>query len=180
MAHFPHRAGNYILFAELGAGTFGSSYIGRAVGSARGMFKPLALRILDPRCVAKTFPDYFEALFGVATASPLGVPVITIDGPTASGKGTLAAAVAVVVFGVTRWKEIARNTDWGVLLLFGGGLFKPCLAEYVHGARHGGVAAVLRNARHQRHGHHQPQKRKPELARNANVVELHILLPLNG
>ncbi len=52
------------------------------------------LRILDPRCVAKTFPDYFEALFGVATADPQAVPVITIDGPTASGKGTLAAAVA--------------------------------------------------------------------------------------
>ena len=28
----------------------------------------LPVRILDPRCVAKTFPDYFEALFGVASA----------------------------------------------------------------------------------------------------------------
>jgi 3-phosphoshikimate 1-carboxyvinyltransferase len=52
------------------------------------------LRILDPRCVAKTFPDYFEALFDVATANAAQVPVICIDGPTASGKGTLAAAVA--------------------------------------------------------------------------------------
>ncbi len=51
-------------------------------------------RILDPRCVAKTFPDYFETLFAVARAQPQAVPVITIDGPTASGKGTLAAAVA--------------------------------------------------------------------------------------
>ena len=51
MAQFPHRAGNYILFAELGAGTFGSSYIGRPVGhgGARGVFKPLAIRILDPQ-----------------------------------------------------------------------------------------------------------------------------------
>ncbi|MDE2160456.1 MAG: bifunctional 3-phosphoshikimate 1-carboxyvinyltransferase/cytidylate kinase, partial [Burkholderiales bacterium] len=64
-------------------------------------FNPLAgaapgrpLRILDPRCVGKTFPDYFEALFGVASADPPAVPVLTIDGPTASGKGTLAAAVA--------------------------------------------------------------------------------------
>ena len=24
---------------------------------------PVPVRILDPRCVAKTFPDYFEALF---------------------------------------------------------------------------------------------------------------------
>jgi 3-phosphoshikimate 1-carboxyvinyltransferase len=44
--------------------------------------------------VAKTFPDYFESLFGLVQASPDSVPVITIDGPTASGKGTLAAAVA--------------------------------------------------------------------------------------
>ena len=53
-----------------------------------------ALRILEPHCVAKTFPDYFEALFDLASADPALVPVITIDGPTASGKGTLAAAVA--------------------------------------------------------------------------------------
>ena len=55
------------------------------------------IRILDPRCVAKTFPDYFEALFGVAGAVPDAVPVITIDGPTASGKGTLAASVAAAL-----------------------------------------------------------------------------------
>lgn len=27
-----------------------------------------------------------------------------------------------MVFGVARWKEISQNTDWGVLLLFGGGI----------------------------------------------------------
>ena len=53
-----------------------------------------AVRILDPKCVAKTYPDYFEALFSLARAAADAVPVITIDGPTASGKGTLAAAVA--------------------------------------------------------------------------------------
>lgn len=52
----------------------------------------LPVRILEPHCVAKTFPDYFEALFSVAEATE--VPVICIDGPTASGKGTLAVAVA--------------------------------------------------------------------------------------
>ena len=52
------------------------------------------VRIEDPACVAKTFPDYFETLFAVARAEPQQVPVIAIDGPTASGKGTLAAAVA--------------------------------------------------------------------------------------
>jgi 3-phosphoshikimate 1-carboxyvinyltransferase len=62
-------------------------------------FNPLAgarvpVRILDPHCVAKTFPDYFDAMLGVAHAEQADVPVITIDGPTASGKGTLASAVA--------------------------------------------------------------------------------------
>jgi len=52
----------------------------------------LPVRIEDPKCVAKTFPDYFEALFALSHAAK--VPVICIDGPTASGKGTLAALVA--------------------------------------------------------------------------------------
>jgi 3-phosphoshikimate 1-carboxyvinyltransferase len=51
------------------------------------------VRILEPHCVAKTFPDYFETLFGVVTAKAEDIPVITIDGPTASGKGTLAVEV---------------------------------------------------------------------------------------
>ena len=54
----------------------------------------VSLRILDPACVAKTFPDYFETLFSVAQTAEADIPVITIDGPTASGKGTLAATVA--------------------------------------------------------------------------------------
>lgn len=52
------------------------------------------VRILDPKCVAKTFPDFFEALFSVSRTSTPHVPVITVDGPTASGKGTLASEVA--------------------------------------------------------------------------------------
>ena len=53
----------------------------------------LPVRIEDPKCVAKTFPDYLETLFAIA--QPAGaVPVICIDGPTASGKGTLASEVA--------------------------------------------------------------------------------------
>ncbi|VTU23558.1 bifunctional 3-phosphoshikimate 1-carboxyvinyltransferase/cytidylate kinase [Variovorax sp. PBL-E5] len=61
---------------------------------ALAAFNPagLPVRILEPHCVAKTFPDYFEALFTVTEAA--GVPVICIDGPTASGKGTLAVEVA--------------------------------------------------------------------------------------
>ena len=54
----------------------------------------LPVRIEDPKCVAKTFPDYFEALFDVTQAPSEQIPVLCIDGPTASGKGTLAALTA--------------------------------------------------------------------------------------
>ncbi|MBL8447384.1 MAG: bifunctional 3-phosphoshikimate 1-carboxyvinyltransferase/cytidylate kinase [Zoogloeaceae bacterium] len=50
----------------------------------------VAVRIHDPKCVNKTFPTYFTAFSAVATP----VPVIAIDGPSASGKGTVAAQVA--------------------------------------------------------------------------------------
>jgi 3-phosphoshikimate 1-carboxyvinyltransferase len=54
----------------------------------------LPIRILDPKCVAKTFPDYFEALFSVAAPESAAIPVIAIDGPSASGKGSLASQLA--------------------------------------------------------------------------------------
>jgi 3-phosphoshikimate 1-carboxyvinyltransferase len=46
------------------------------------------VRINDPRCVAKTFPHYFEIFARIAA------PVVAIDGPSASGKGTVAQRVA--------------------------------------------------------------------------------------
>lgn len=52
------------------------------------------VRIEDPKCVAKTFPDYFEALFSVAQTPAPCIPVICVDGPSASGKGTLASLAA--------------------------------------------------------------------------------------
>jgi 3-phosphoshikimate 1-carboxyvinyltransferase len=51
------------------------------------------VRINEPGCVAKTFPDYF-ARFSAVTRP---VPVIAIDGPSASGKGTVAARVAAAL-----------------------------------------------------------------------------------
>lgn len=51
------------------------------------------LRINDPGCVAKTFPDYFERFAAVTKAAP----VIAIDGPSASGKGTVAARIAAAL-----------------------------------------------------------------------------------
>jgi 3-phosphoshikimate 1-carboxyvinyltransferase len=51
------------------------------------------LRINDPKCVAKTFPDYFDRFSAVTKSAP----VIAIDGPSASGKGTVAARVAAAL-----------------------------------------------------------------------------------
>jgi 3-phosphoshikimate 1-carboxyvinyltransferase len=73
-----------------------------AMSMSLAAFNPLAggnvpVRILDPRCVAKTWPDYFEALFSIARTPRGAVPVLTIDGPTASGKGTLASEVAAAL-----------------------------------------------------------------------------------
>ena len=51
------------------------------------------VRINDPGCTAKTFPDYFERFARVTRQ----VPVIAIDGPTASGKGTVSARVAAAL-----------------------------------------------------------------------------------
>ncbi len=60
------------------------------------------VRINDPKCVAKTFPEYFEVFQRLVqpsdrlplTADRSLAPVIAIDGPSASGKGTVAQRVA--------------------------------------------------------------------------------------
>lgn len=54
----------------------------------------LPIRLLDPACVNKTYPNYFDDFFAVTKTQNLHIPVITIDGPTASGKGTLASLLA--------------------------------------------------------------------------------------
>ena len=84
---------------------------------------PRGVRILEPHCVAKTFPDYFEALFGVAHAAANQIPVICIDGPTASGKGTLAGCLAAALgyhyldsgalYRVLALAAQERGIDWG-------------------------------------------------------------------
>jgi 3-phosphoshikimate 1-carboxyvinyltransferase len=68
-----------------------------AFNGAAGVAAPVPVRVLDPRCVGKTWPGYFEALFGAASARREAIPVLAIDGPTASGKGTLASAVAAAL-----------------------------------------------------------------------------------
>ena len=54
----------------------------------------LPVRLLDPACVNKTYPRYFDDFFSVTQASQQNIPVIAVDGPSASGKGTLASALA--------------------------------------------------------------------------------------
>jgi 3-phosphoshikimate 1-carboxyvinyltransferase len=76
------------------------------------------LRINDPKCVAKTFPDYFERFAGVTQAAP----VIAIDGPSASGKGTVAARAAAALgyayldsgalYRLTALAARRANIDW--------------------------------------------------------------------
>ena len=52
----------------------------------------VTVRINEPRCVAKTFPDYFERFAEITWNA--SAPVIAIDGPSASGKGAVAQSVA--------------------------------------------------------------------------------------
>ncbi|HNI58619.1 MAG TPA: serine/threonine-protein kinase [Pseudomonadota bacterium] len=47
MPQFPFRAGSYVLFAEIGAGTLGTVYIGCEVAEGQVGWQPLAVRILD-------------------------------------------------------------------------------------------------------------------------------------
>ena len=54
-------------------------------------FGGVPVTVNDPQCVSKTFPDYFDVLAGIAA------PVIAIDGPSASGKGTVAERVATAL-----------------------------------------------------------------------------------
>jgi 3-phosphoshikimate 1-carboxyvinyltransferase len=56
-------------------------------------FGAAGVRINDPKCVAKTFPEYFAEFTKVAQS----VLVIAIDGPSASGKGTVAQRVATAL-----------------------------------------------------------------------------------
>jgi 3-phosphoshikimate 1-carboxyvinyltransferase len=65
-----------------------------AFNALAGAGPAVPVRILDPKCVAKTFPHYFETLFSVVRTPLEHIPVLTVDGPSSSGKGTVASAVA--------------------------------------------------------------------------------------
>ena len=65
-----------------------------ALGALAADAAQVPVRIEDPACVGKTFPAYFQEFFRVCQTDAAHIPVICIDGPSASGKGTLAAALA--------------------------------------------------------------------------------------
>ncbi|MBR0128727.1 MAG: anion permease, partial [Neisseriaceae bacterium] len=52
----------------------------------------------------------------------------------------ISAAIAIVTLGLAKWKDISENTEWGVLILFGGGL---CLSMILDKS---GAAYVLGKA----------------------------------
>ena len=62
-----------------------------AMSFALASFGNAPVTILEPGCVAKTFPGFFAEFSDLCARA---VPVIAIDGPTASGKGTIASRVA--------------------------------------------------------------------------------------
>ncbi|MBO4330181.1 MAG: DASS family sodium-coupled anion symporter [Rhodocyclaceae bacterium] len=60
----------------------------------------------------------------------------------------VSAAIAIVTLGLSKWKDIAENTEWGVLILFGGGLTLSMIldnsgAAYVLGKTFAGVFADI-------------------------------------
>ena len=78
------------------------------------LHRVIALLIFLAAAVAWVFSSKIKEAFGISN------PDTVI---------ALIAAVAVVVFGVAQWKEVARNTDWGVLMLFGGGISLSALLQ---------------------------------------------------
>lgn len=80
------------------------------------------VRIQEPACVAKTFPDFFEVLFAYTGTGVQRIPVITVDGPSASGKGSLAQQVAQqlgyhyldsgALYRVTAYVAQQHGVDW--------------------------------------------------------------------
>lgn len=60
----------------------------------------------------------------------------------------VSAAIAIVTLGLAKWKDIAENTEWGVLILFGGGLTLSMIldnsgAAYVLGKTFAGMFAGI-------------------------------------
>ncbi len=87
----PPSAQSLFLSPQSGIDTYDDHRMAMCLSLAA--FGGAGVRINDPKCVAKTFPDYFERFAKVTQ----NVPVVSIDGPSASGKGTVAQRVAIAL-----------------------------------------------------------------------------------
>lgn len=88
--------------------------------------------ISDSEPIPWNLPRLLTLLVFIVTAIAwiLGTQIKTtfgIDSPDTVV--ALAAAVTVVVLGLVTWRDVAANTDWGVLLLFGGGIALSSLLD---------------------------------------------------
>ena len=86
----------------------------------------------DSEPIPWNLPRLLTLLVFIVTAAAwiLGAQIKTtfgIDSPDTVV--ALAAAVTVVVLGLVTWRDVAANTDWGVLLLFGGGIALSSLLD---------------------------------------------------
>jgi len=76
------------------------------------------VRIEDPKCVAKTFPDYFEALFSVATANARSSklraakpsPKRQANSPICCGRGSRSRSKVEVMLGALTVKALASES----------------------------------------------------------------------
>ena len=74
-----------------------------------------------------SWPQYKVILIFLGTVSAwiLSQPLAKALNINSSGFDSLVALAALVILGISgslSWKEIERNSNWGILLLFGGGL----------------------------------------------------------
>ncbi len=92
------------------------------------MCRPERIRLPDPPTLDFKFDRQRILTLAIflltATCWILSEPLAKLLGVKAAFDTLVAmvAVLALVATGVVRWKEIDRGTDWGVLILFGGGI----------------------------------------------------------
>ena len=106
----------------------------------------LPVRILDPRCVAKTWPDYFEALFSVASAVP-------------GERSRCSPSTARPPPARARWR--ARSPPLGYVLLDSGAVYRAVAIAALQAGVDADDEAPSRRSR--RHG--PALRRRPHLPR---------------
>jgi len=115
MPQFPFRAGSYVLFAEIGAGTLGTVYIGCEMTEGQTGWQPLAVRILDASISQQ--PDavrlFLDEQRNAALLQHQGISWLHDAGVLPDGSPFMASEF---VFGVPL-REVLRSQQVGVLTL---------------------------------------------------------------